>query len=271
MPAKTGIVTEQLLRKTTLPTHGGKYAVVTHGWIIDHTRDELAKAGFEISTELYKSSIDGQIAQGTYALKYSKDPDMGLMFAWSNSYNKMMRFKCAVGGQVFICMNGVVRGDMGNYGRKHLGNATVPEVIEHIHSQISNATKHFDSLIQDKEILKQIHLDLKSKGSILGQLFLDSEVLTLTQVGIVEKEIRKPSYQYSQDPDSAWDLYNHITTALKDSHPMHYLDDHRKVHNFFMSNYNLLNVNPPALDLNPPVRETNVTPVINISNGVRFA
>ena len=68
MPAKTSFVTEQHLRNSVLPNHGKRYTVIPHGFIIDETRRELAAAGFSIDKELYKTSLDGQIAQGVYHL-----------------------------------------------------------------------------------------------------------------------------------------------------------------------------------------------------------
>jgi len=239
MPAKTSFVTEQHLRNAALPSHGKRYTVIPHGFIIDETRRELAAAGFSIDKEMYKTSLDGQIAQGIYHLNYGNDPDMGLMFAWSNSYNKMMRFKCAIGAQVFICMNGVVSGDLVNYKRKHTGSALI-DVTNSIQYQISRAKEYYDNLVADKEMLKQVSLKKNEQGSIIGRLLIDQEILTLTQVGIIQREIEKPTHSYSSNPNSAWDLYNHVTLALKDSHPLNYLSDHQKVHSFFVNEFGQL-------------------------------
>jgi hypothetical protein len=240
MPIKTAFVTESVIRNASLPNHGGKYVTVQHGFVIDQTKAELLNAGFTISQELYKTSADGQMAQGIYHLNYGNDADMGLMFAWSNSYNKMMRFKCAIGAHVFICGNGVVRGDMGNYKRKHIGNTALADVTNSIQSQISQAKEHYDKLVEDKEMLKNIILTPRDKGRILGELFAKDEILTLTQVGIVKREMDKPTHAYNADINSAWSMYNHITFALKESHPMTYLDDHKKVHTFFVNEYGQL-------------------------------
>lgn len=239
MPVKTQFVTEQHIRNTALPNHGKRYTVIPHSFIIDETRKELANAGFRINQELYKTSLDGQVAQGVYHLNYGTDQDMGLMFAWSNSYNKQMRFKCAVGAQVFICMNGVVSGDLANYKRKHTGSALI-DVTNSVQFQISHAKEYYHNLVADKEMLKQITLDKSQQGTVVGRLLIEQEILTLTQVGIVQREIEKPTHQYSGNPDSAWDLYNHITLALKDSHPLSYLNDHQKVHNFFVNEFGQL-------------------------------
>lgn len=239
MPVKTSFVTEQNLRNVGLPQHGKSYTVIPHGDIIDATRKELAAQGFLVKNEQYKTTLDGQVAQGIYHLNYGNDSDMGLMFAWSNSYNKSMRFKCSVGGYVFVCMNGVVRGDMGNFSRKHTGSA-LHEANQNIIDQIQKASGFYNTLVQDKEMLKNVILAPKEKGTILGRLFAEQEILTLTQVGIVKREMDKPSFNYNCDPNSAWAMYNHVTTALKESHPQTFIEDHEILHDFFINEYGQL-------------------------------
>lgn len=239
MPPKVPFYTEMDLRRATLPNHGGRYALVSHGDVIDNVKKELANAGFTIKTEQYKMTTDGQVAQGLYHLDFANDSDMGMMFAWSNSYNKTMRFKCGIGSYVFVCMNGVLRGDMGSYARKHSGTA-LQDVVDQIKSQIGQAEKHYDTLVADKTLLKNVILTPRDKGSILGELFANDEILTLTQVGIVKREIDKPTYSYNANVDSAWTMYNHITLALKESHPSSYMKDHQRVHSFFVDKYGSL-------------------------------
>ena len=246
MPPKVPFYSEQNLRLAALPNHGGRYAVVSHGDVIDNVKHELIKAGFAIKKEEYKMTVDGQVAQGVYHLDYAGDPDMGMMFAWSNSYNKTMRFKCAVGAYVFICGNGVVRGDMGSYSRKHSGTA-LQDVVDQINNQITNAKQHYDILLQDKALLKNVLLSPRDKGRILGQLFANDEILTLTQVGIVKREMDKPTHSYNCHPDSAWAMYNHVTFALKESHPTTYMKDHQKVHHYFVDAYGVSAI-PQATD-----------------------
>jgi hypothetical protein len=255
MPVKTSYMTEQELRNIPLPNHGGKYAVISHGDIIDETKRQLLAAGFNINNELYKTSLDGQIAQGVYHLEYGFDADMGLMFAWSNSYNKQQRFKCAAGAQVFICMNGVVSGDMSNFNRKHMGKNAMQDAISSIQNQISNAKVYYNNLVQDKDMLKNIILSPRDKGSILGELFANDEILTLTQVGIVKRELDKPTHTYNADGNSAWSMYNYITFALKESHPGHYINDHQKVHQYFVDRFGRLVTVPIETVIHETVKE----------------
>jgi len=245
MPSKVPFYTEQDLRKAPLPTHGGRYAVVSHGDVIDNTLNQIAKAGFTIKNTQYRMTTDGQVAQGVYHLDYAGDSDMGMMFAWSNSYNKTMRFKCAVGAYVFICSNGVVRGDIGSYSRKHSGTA-LQDVVDQINYQISHAKEHYDVLLADKQILKDVTLTPRLKGKILGELFANDEILTLTQVGIVKREMDKPTHNYNADVNSAWTMYNHITLALKESHPSTFMKDHQRVHGYFVDAFGQLVVQNPV-------------------------
>lgn len=246
MPPKVPYYTENQVRSAALPNHGGRYAVVPHGDVIDNVKAELKTAGFTIKNEYYKLSNEGNIAQGVYHLDYGNDPDMGMMFAWSNSYNKTMRFKCGIGAHVFVCMNGVLRGDMGSYSRKHSGTA-LQDVVDQIKSQIQGAKEYYDKLLQDKAMLKNVLLSPRDKGRILGQLFANDEILTLTQVGIVKREMDKPSHNYNCHTDSAWAMYNHITFALKESHPSTYMSDHEKVHHYFVDAYGI-SIIPQAAD-----------------------
>lgn len=239
MPPKVPIYTEQQLRQVPLPTHGGRYAVVPHGDVIDEVKKQLNNAGLTIREVIYKMTLDGQVAQGIYYLEEATIQEMGMMFAWSNSYNKTMRFKCAIGAHVFVCGNGVLRGDMGNYSRKHSGTAK-QDVFNQIQDQITNALSHYNSLIADKQLLENVILTPRDKGQILGELFANDEILTLTQVGIVKREIDKPSHNYNSHLNSAWTMYNHITLALKESHPSTYLKDHERVHEYFVNKYGQL-------------------------------
>ena len=258
MPPKVPFYTEQNLRDVTPPNHGGRYAVVPHGDVIDEVKRELASAGFAIGHERYKMTDNGQIAQGVYNLTYGEDSDMSMMFAWSNSYNKTMRFKCAIGAYVHICSNGMLRGDMGNYSRKHSGTAYT-DVMNQIKDQISKAREHYSLLMQDKRMLENIILTPRDKGKILGELFANLEILTLTQVGIVKREMDKPTFQYSSNLDSAWNMYNHVTFALKESHPGSYMNDHQKLHQYFINEYGQLitpQVDPDDEEENPFITET---------------
>jgi hypothetical protein len=261
MPVKTIFQSENFLRNCPLPSYGKSYAVIPHGSVIDEARTQLSAAGFRIKKEFYKATNTGDVAQGMYHLEAGNDQDMGLMFVWSNSYNKTMAFKCAIGAHVFICSNGMVSGDLGTYRRRHSGTA-LTDVTSFMQDQIGNASTYYNKLIEDKQMLKDVSLTPRQKGTILGRLFAEDEILTLTQLGIVKREIDRPTHSYSSNPNSAWDMYNHITLALKDSHPKSYLSDHQRVHTFFVKEFsNLLSSTTTVVEtiiMEPDLEEENM-------------
>lgn len=244
MPVKINHSSEEQIIAVALPNHGGKYAVIPHKTIIDKVNEEFKKHGFTVNTSTYKSTVTGNIANGIYHLNYGTDKDMALMFAWSNSYDKTQKFKCAVGASVFVCGNGMISGDMGAASRKHMGAEAQNDAFEFIEDQIKDAKTHYDNLVRHKEMLKKIIITKTTQAAIVGRMFIDDEILTLTQMGVVQRELNKPSHNYGGDPNSAWSLYNHLTFALKESHPTTYLDDHSKLHQFFVDEYGLLQTQP---------------------------
>ena len=50
-----------------------------------------------------------------------------------------------------------------------------------------------------------------------------------------KNEIKKPSYTYEADRDNAWTFYNHVTHALKKSHPRSWMTDQQKFHEFMIT------------------------------------
>lgn len=233
MPAKTRYASKAEVVHTRLPQHANTYTVIPHANVIDQTYAELQKSGFRIKNEKYKAARGCDIVQGIYHLEHGDDPDMGLMFAWTNSYDKSMRFKCAVGAHVYVCDNGVISGDMSSWARKHTGTAD-SEMADTVSFQIRNATSHYEKLIQQKNEIKTISLSKAEQGEIIGRLFLEHEVITLTQLGIVQRELNKATNLYGVAQDSAWALYNHVTFSLKESHPLSFITDHEVTHKVFV-------------------------------------
>ena len=269
MPIRTQTCTKEYLTSIPLPNHADSYTVISHEFIINHTMEQLALHGFQVEKEAYKANGDGSIAQGVYYLNYAKDPEVGMMFAWSNSYNKQMRFKCAIGGYVFICMNGVVTGDMGSWGRKHLGSADV-ETVKTIIDQISNADVYFDRIVNDKDIMKRITISERKQAEMLGVLFAEYEILTTEQMSVVKQQMDKPSYDYNCEVNSLWAFYNHVTYAMKKAHPRDWMDDQRKLHWYITMEFDLANftvdtedieldvVDPLALNYGEPENQLNI-------------
>ena len=238
MPRKIKDVTRDYLVNVPLPTHANTYTVISHDSIINYAFAELAANGFGVVSEEYRSTLDGQIAQGIYKLQYNSDVEMSLMFAWSNSYNKQMRFKCAVGGYLHANQTVMISADMGSYSRKHTGTADA-DTIASIQSQIVSAKMYYDQLVLDKEMMKGIDLPLRKQAELLGILFAEYEILTTEQASIIRQQMDKPSFYYNGGKNTLWAFYNHVTVALQNSHPRTWMEDQRMLHWFISNEFDL--------------------------------
>jgi hypothetical protein len=235
MPKRISECSKAHLINVPLPQHGSTYTVISHQFVIDYVHQALALAGFNILHEEYRCTADGQIAQGIHKLAYNNDPELSMMFAWTNSYNKQIKFKCIVGAYIETTSTVMVSGDMGVWIRKHMGTADT-ETKDTIDEQIKNAHQYYNQLLSDKNEMIDKTLDIRKKAQLLGILFAEYGILTTEQASIVKNFIDRPMKNFT-NPDSLWTFYNAITIALQQSHPRTWMEDQRVLHYFIDSIY----------------------------------
>ncbi len=251
MPKRTTLTTQEYLRNALLPAATETYTVIPHGVIIDKTHEILTARGFVVERELYRCNEGASIAQGVYHLKFSEDPDMGLLFAWTNSYDKSVRFKCCIGGYVHVSLATMISASFGSWGRKHTGSADT-EANDTILSQIENADDFFKSLVADKEAMMNVSVTEQQRAEFMGRLYFEHEALTAEQMGMIREQFNKPSFVYNGKPDSVWCMYNAIVYSLQKAHPRTWMDQQRAMHwlvcEHFKINMNVLGVIPENKD-----------------------
>ena len=234
--------TQVFLENQPLPNHGKSYTVVSHKEVIENTKKLLEDSGFTIRRELYRANMNAQVAQGVYHIYPSQsindnivnENELGMMFAWTNSYDKSTRFQCAIGAYVMVCSNGMMCGDMMNFKRKHTGSAG-HDIVMQLSNQIKNGEKHYTRILNDRDSLKNVTLTNREQSELLGRLFADDEIITSSQVSIIKKEMKKPSFNYDCLDDNAWAFYNHVTHSLKVSPPRDWMQDSQNFHDFMMN------------------------------------
>ena len=234
--------TQVFLENQPLPDHGKSYTVVSHKEVIENTKKLLEDSGFTIRRELYRANMNAQVAQGVYHIYPSQsindnivnENELGMMFAWTNSYDKSTKFQCAIGAYVMVCSNGMMCGDMMNFKRKHTGSAG-HDIVMQLSNQIKNGEKHYTRILNDRDSLKNVTLTNREQSELLGRLFADDEIITSSQVSIIKKEMKKPSFNYDCLDDNAWAFYNHVTHSLKVSPPRDWMQDSQNFHDFMMN------------------------------------
>ena len=260
MPKKIQHTTKANLISVPLPNHGTTYTVISHQFVIDYAYQALANAGFGIVDEEYRCTADGQIAQGIYKLNFNNDPELSMMFAWTNSYNKQVKFKCVVGAYINNSGSVMISGEVGSWVRKHTGTADT-EVKDTIDTYISNAYMYYNQLCADKAAMEVVTLNKRKQSQLLGVLFAEYEILTTEQASMIRDQMKRP-LQVFANTDSLWAFYNFVTNALQSSHPKTWMEDQRILHYFIGTICDFSAppqaVSTPVNNLSAPVEEEEV-------------
>ena len=260
MPAKIGLVAKSYLEDVALPQHGSTYTVISHKFVMDTVKEELNNHGFFIESESYRASQDGAVATGVYKLTHQEDPELSMAFAWTNSYNKMVKFKAVVGAISNVNDAFMILGDQGSWVRKHTGNADV-EAKNEIINQIKSASIYYNQLLCDKDAMKKITLSKRDQSQLLGLLFADYSILESTTANIIKAQMIKPGFFYNGGTDTLWAFYNHLIFAIQDNHPKTWLEEQRMCHYIITNEFGLIapvKLSTPVL-VTPNVVEEPVT------------
>lgn len=211
--------TESYLRSVALPAATKSYTPIAHGDIIDETRQALQMAGFTVVSELYKAEQNGEVAAGFMQISTNDlDEDMAMTFNWTNSYNKMLKFSCGIGGLIydnnvpFVC-----REAEATWARKHTGTAK-QESTNVINQMINHAVHHFAKIVKMKDRFKQIQIDREEYSKLMGLLFFDKGYLGIEQSTQIRNEYNKPSYEYSCK-GTLWEVYKMIMFGVREQSP----------------------------------------------------
>lgn len=212
-----------------IPMATDSYAPVSHQNIIEATYEQLDKYNLRVIGEKYNTSADGKKVIGYYDIERPGSNDMNMRLAFRNSYDKSMSVAFAAGSQVFICSNGMVKGDM-VYMRKHTGSV-VNELRNRIVETIQTLDGTFIELEKQADSMKKIYFSKEEAAAMYGKLYMQHDVLNSAQMSIVKKQLELSDFEEFRE-DTLWSAYNHVTFALKESHPTLYIPNHTKLHKF---------------------------------------
>jgi hypothetical protein len=232
MEIQTYKTAKEELLKATLPQETKTYKPVSHLELIDLTLNSIHKAGFILDSEHYTSARDGNVANGRFTIKNVADSEMQLQIGWQNSYDKSLSLKFAIGTKILICENGCVSGDYGAFKKKHVGEVqtfTPQAIVEYI----KRAGEGFKRIQKEREVMKSIEIDTRTKAELIGRMFVEEQFIKSTQLNIIMNELKNPTHDYKA-PNSLWELYNFTTFAMKQIHPSLWMDNHIDAHSFFV-------------------------------------
>lgn len=216
-----------------LPSKTISYTPISNKQIIEQVREQVLFNSINIVDEKYETCAGGQqVKMKFYIAGQSNEP---FQITVLNSYDKQISARIASGIYSSICWNLNMVGDQ-NMLRKHTGNADliINDFIKStIDSQYGLYKKHDEKI----EKYKMQFLSKSEMAELAGTLLIKENIITLSQINILKKEINKPSFEYDFDVNSTWGFYNHVTHALKSSTPINYLEKHSKFQTFMEEVY----------------------------------
>lgn len=236
-------VTKRVLNKSSLRNlpvsyEGARYSPVEHDRIFDVIESYFEESNLKIKEESFLSAKKGNQIIGKYILEHD-ELELNPMLTFKNSIDGSMSFGVAGGmSVVMICSNGVVFGDLMMYSRKHTGDAK-RNIIENVKYACEKIFHTVEEHIKISNRMKEIDVTSKTIAELCGRMFIEDNVIRASQLSIIKNEIENPSFDYGSK-GTLWEFYNHCTFALKESHPFTWHQQHVKLGDFLMKNYELV-------------------------------
>ena len=260
--------TDAFLRSVGLPAKTKTYTPITHGDIIDKVNAELSNAGLIVEDTEYIYTDNGEVAVAKIHIRSTKDPDMGMLFSWANSYNKKVKFSCGIGAFIYENKSSFFGTEGLSWIRMHTGNAD-EEAFNIIEQIIDNAEEHFDNIISEKNRMKTQEMSIESYGRVMGALYFEHELMTTTQASSIDREY-KDEKSLVTEKDTLWGLYKVMMYGIEGAAIGKWQQSQQKLHHLIMAEYalatepnTLADVNFDILDnpLSNPVIGPGVTPM----------
>ena len=156
------------------------------------------------------------------------EQDMNIGFR--NSYDKTIQLGRVSGSRVIVCSNLMFAGDFKSV-HMHRGDIS-KELDKVVADSVQRLEQIFKKNLKDSEKLKGKKMTKLDIAEMLGEMFLYEELIRTEQLNIIKSEL-KDKRLFSDE--TVWDLYNHTTEALKKAPVSRVIDDHLKVHDFYLS------------------------------------
>ena len=108
------------------------------------------------------------------------DSDMGIRIGFRNSYDKSMSFALVAGNTVWICSNGMISGEI-QTKKIHRGEQLSSIIDDKIISGFKLASDVYESNRKAAEQFENILISEDTAHQIVGQLFLEDQILNMTE------------------------------------------------------------------------------------------
>jgi len=233
---KNWIDTRELILKAPLPQHGESYGIIPNELFINSILECIDVNNYTLFEERYLTNAKNTKVTGYFVIHSNKDIELAPTIYFVNSYDKSLKANIRIGGTVLVCSNGMMSSRV--YSRKHLGDNAYTDFKKMISVGLQNLENDFNTLLINKEEMKNIEIDKKVINSLVSDMFLNEELIKTTQLDILKKELK---FSKNFKDSSLWSFYNNVTESFKDNNPHNHNKQHGKFHGYISDNFDLTN------------------------------
>jgi hypothetical protein len=200
---------------------------------IFETADRLSRQkGWTLTGEHLNVKSEGK-QQMIRLLYNTPNPRFFFELAVLNSYNKTIALKAAAGASVRVCWNGMCAGEFG-LSHKHVG-----DVNEDLLTFMEGFFTEQESILNKAETMwttySEVELEEKEENRLIGELFM-KDLINTEQLNLVKKSYFEP-VDYGINPHSLNQMYQNVTMAQRNTHPLEYEKIRVKTESFFEHKY----------------------------------
>ncbi len=115
--------------------------------------------------------------------------------------------------------------------RKHT-NGVFNDLGNLVNNTIDISYEELESNIKTAQDLKQIDMSRQEMARAAGEMFISKNLISSDQLNIMKREILSSEKFVNE---TRWDFYNHLTEALKKSHPSSAVQRHIEAGNYVIN------------------------------------
>ena len=214
------------LKAIEVPAETNSYVPIPYNEYVDTITNmgEEHLNGFQLKNTKYGLARHNQQMFGIHTYQNSQT-DIGLSVGFRTSYNKTLVNALAIGGEVFVCENLMITGNI-MVMRKHTVNVRV-DLESMIVDGFKEAHDDYDKVLQRREAYRSRQCLLDEGYQILGLLY-GKKILSPRQLNTAVEELRNPSHK-EHGKHTMWSLYNACTESLKTTPVTRMLENHKKL------------------------------------------
>ncbi len=204
------VVDYEEVRRAATPEPTKTHYPIAHSVYVDHVRDTLRDAGFQISREIHalygSQEQPGSRYFGLLELEGPHD-DYTWALGLRNSHDQSIAAKLSAGTRVFVCDNLSFSGEI-NLSRKHTRNAVndLARLTVDAVGQLNSLLVHEDTRV---ECYKRREItDMEAHDALIRAV--DCGAFPPSHLQRILQDWRQPPYEDFQ-PRNVWSLFNAVT------------------------------------------------------------